>query len=324
LKKAFEGMRVVDITTPHIRKYIEERLSWGCDECKEIIQPQDNCPHCGSQKIKRGAAPATINRELAALKRMFNLGAQQTPPKVDRVPYIPMLKEDNVRKGFFEHDDFLALRDALPSYLKGFVTFAYKTGWRVSEISSMTWSQVDLNQGIARLEVGETKNAEGRTVYLDAELRQIFEQQYAARKRQKKLIPFVFPNKEGDDKITDFRGAWNKACRDAGLGYGYKFSKKYVQKWRDKFPSGFILHDFRRTAVRNMIRAGIPERVAMMISGHKTRQVFDRYNIVSDSDLQMAAKLQEEYLKSATGTKKAQLLNFEKKNGSSTTLDDSD
>ena len=76
---------------------------------------------------------------------MLNLGAQQSPPKVDRVPYIPMLKENNVRKGFFEHHHFLALRDALPSYRKGFVTFAYKVGWRFSEIQGLTWSQVDLN-----------------------------------------------------------------------------------------------------------------------------------------------------------------------------------
>ena len=142
---------------------------------------------------------------------------------------------------------------------------------------------MDLNQGIVRLEVGETKNAEGRTVYLDDELKEIFEQQHEARKKQKKLIPYVFPNKEGDDKLKDFRGAWKTAYKKAGIG------KR-------------IFHDFRRTAVRNMIRSGVPERVAMMISGHKTRSVFDRYNIVSDSDLKMAAKLQEEYLKSVTGT----------------------
>jgi integrase len=305
LKKTFEGMRVVDITTPLINKYIENRLSWRCKHCKEIIEPQDSCSHCSGEEIKRGAANATINRELAALKRMLNLGAQQTPPKVDKVPYIQMLKEDNVRKGFFEHGDFLAFRTALPSYLKGFVTFAYKVGWRVSEIRGLTWSQVDLNQGIVRLEVGETKNAEGRTVYLDDELKEIFEQQHKARKKQKKLIPYVFPNKEGDDKIKDFRGAWNAACKKAGIG------KR-------------LFHDFRRTAVRNMIRSSIPERVAMMISGHKTRSVFDRYNIVSDSDLQMAARLQEEYLKSVAGTNSGTIADFAEKKRSTTTLKNSD
>ena len=121
------------------------------------------------KRLKDKAANATINRELAALKRMFNIGAKQTPPVVDRVPYIPLLKENNARQGFFEHGEFLALRGALPSYLKGFVSFGYKVGWRVSEIAGLTWNQVDRNQGIVRLEVGETKNDAARTVYLDDE-----------------------------------------------------------------------------------------------------------------------------------------------------------
>jgi len=252
LKKHFEGFRVSQITTPHIQAYIEDRLN-------------------------AGAANATINRELSALKRMLNIGARQTPPKVDRVPYIPMLKENNVRKGFFEHGDFLALRDALPDYLKGFVTFAYKTGWRVSEISNLTWSQVDLDQGIVRLETGETKNDEGRTVYLDEELKEVFNEQWEKRKKSKRLTPYIFLAQNSKDMIKSFRKTWNKACKDAGIG------KR-------------LFHDLRRTAVRNMVRASIPERVAMMVSGHKTRSVFDRYNIVNDTDLKLAAQKQEEYL----------------------------
>ena len=104
--------------------------------------------------MNEGTANATIHRELSALKWMLNLGAKQTPPKVDPVPYISMLKENNVRQGFFEHGEFVALRDALPSYLKGFVTFGYKTGWRFSEVAKITWSQVDLDNGIVRLEAG--------------------------------------------------------------------------------------------------------------------------------------------------------------------------
>jgi integrase len=228
LKRYFKGDRVPSITSPKIQAYIESRL----DE---------------------GAANGTINRELSALKRMLNLGARQTPPKVDRVPYISMLKENSTRKGFFEHSEFLALREKLPDYMKGFATFAYKTGWRFSEISGLKWKQVDRNLGIVRLESGETKNDDARTVYLDAELKEVFE-------------------------------SWKKACKDAKIG------KR-------------LFHDFRRTAVRNMVRSGIPERVAMMISGHKTRSIFDRYNIVNETDLKLASQKQEAYLESQMVTK---------------------
>ena len=258
LKEYFEGYRITDITTPKIEAYVESRL-------------------------EEKASNASINRELSALKRMLNLGAQQTPPKVDRVPYIPMLKENNTRKGFFEHGEFVALRDTVPAYLKGFVTFAYKTGWRVSEITGLTWNQVDRNQGIVRLETGDTKNDDARTVYLDDELRDVFRGQWEARKQSKVLTPYVFPNKDGDGQIKDFRGAWRTACKGAGI----------VKR---------IFHDFRRTAVRNMVRAGIPEGVAMKVSGHKTRSVFERYNIVNDHDLKLASQKQETYLRAQMGT----------------------
>jgi integrase len=272
LQKTFEGMRVTDIDTRKINAYIEKRIT-------------------------EGAANATVNRELAALKRMFTLGAEQTPPKVNQVPHIPMLQENNVRKGFFEYGDFLALRKALPDYLKGFVTFAYKTGWRVSEITNLTWNQVDLEQGIVRLEVGDTKNKEGRTVYLDEELREIFNRQWEARKENERLIPYVFPNRDGNDRIRAFRKTWDKACRQAALG------KR-------------LFHDFRRTAARDMVRAGIPERVAMMVTGHKTRSVFERYNIVSDIDLRLAAAKREAYHQAQAGTITGTIREFQRKKAS--------
>jgi len=202
-----------------------------------------------------------------------------------------MLKENNVRKGFFEHGDFLALRDALPDYLKGFATFGYRTGCRVSEISGLTWSQVNRDQGIVTLNPGETKNEQGRMIYLDEELKGIIDNQWKARKKGSKLAPYVFLKSTGDDRIKRFDKAWKTACKKSGVG-----------------PR--LFHDLRRTAVRNMVRAGIPERVAMMISGHKTRSVFERYNIVSDSDLRLAAQKQEAYLEGQNGYKTVTIGDF--------------
>ncbi|WDP92416.1 MAG: site-specific integrase [Desulfobacter sp.] len=258
LQTQFENMSVPHITTPRINTYIEGRLN-------------------------DGAANATINRELSALKRMLSIGAQQTPPLVDRVPHIKLLEENNVRTGFFEHGEFLALRDNLPAYLKGVATFGYKSGWRVSEITGLKWSNVDLGKRVACLEIGMTKNKEGRTIYLDDELFELFQKQRAKQKDGNKITPYVFPNRTGAGQIKDFRKSWKTACKAAGV-------------------AGLIFHDLRRTAVRNMVRSGIPERVAMMISGHKTRAVFERYNIVSEDDLMVAAQKQEDYLKNQLGT----------------------
>jgi integrase len=322
LKTAFEGMRVPNITTDRIQAYIQGRLSWKCEECKESISAEqataERCPHCRREAdFKKPATCATINRELSALKRLLNLGAQQTPPKVDRVPHIPMLKETNVRTGFLDYNQFQALHDALPSYLQPLVMFAYHTGWRSEEVCTLTWSQVDLDGGIVRLNPGTTKNGQGRCVFMDDDLSAVIRQLWQARKRHAALTPFVFTNEQGTDRIRDFRGAWNTACRESGLGYGYRESVAYVKSWESKLPPGPILHDFRRSAIRNMVRAGTPERVAMMISGHKTRAVFDRYNIVSDEDLKAAATRQQAYLKTATGTVSGTIHFFDEKKESS-------
>lgn len=223
------------------------------------------------------ASNAEINRELAALKRAFNLALQAE--KIYRRPHIPMLKENNARQGFFEHGDYLAVRDALPEAIQPVFTFGYITGWRVSEILSLRWKQVDREAGTVRIDPGTTKGGEGRTVYLDGELKEVIEGQHQRRRLD---CPYVF-HRSGRP-IKDFRGTWSKALKDTKL-------------------NGLLFHDLRRTAIRNMVRAGVPERVAMMISGHRTRSVFDRYNIVSDTDLKEAARKVEAHNKARTVTK---------------------
>ncbi|MBF0120525.1 MAG: tyrosine-type recombinase/integrase [Desulfobacterales bacterium] len=268
LKNYFTGKSVNDINSLEIERYIEKRLNDGLSN-------------------------ASINRELASLKRILNLAYQQTPPMIDRIPKIKMLKERNIRVGFFEQDEFLKIRDALPDYLKGVVTFAYKTGWRFGEIISLIWSQIDKIKWTVRLEAGTTKNDESRIIYLDNELVEVFKKQMDLQKKTNAISPFVFPNNKGDGKIDNFRKAWDTA-----------FKKKGIPRK--------LFHDLRRTAVRNMIRAGVPEVVAMKISGHKTRSVFDRYNIVNEADLKLAAERQEKYLSESLGTNLGTIVNLNK------------
>ncbi len=224
-----------------------------------------------TQRRGESAANATINRELAALKRALTLAHRAE--RIPRVPYIAMLSENNVRKGFFERDQFEAVRRQLREHLRPVVTFAYITGWRVpSEVLTLQWRQVDFKAGIVRLEPGTTKNREGRTFAMTAELRACLEAQRAltesTQKTTHQVIPWVF-HRNGAP-IKDFRSAWATACDAAGV-------------------PGRLPHDFRRTAVRNLERAGVSRSVAMKMTGHKTEAVYRRYAIVSEADLHEAA-----------------------------------
>jgi integrase len=146
--------------------------------------------------------PGTINRELAVLRAALMLGARHTRPKVDRVPYIPQLRGNNPRQGFFEHEEYGAVLAQLPEYLRPVVTFAYHTGWRKEEVLSLTSAQVDLMQGTVRLNRGMRKNREGRTVYLDDEVKGVIEDQWARRKRTGTGLPWVLLNATGSDRCV--------------------------------------------------------------------------------------------------------------------------
>jgi integrase len=199
-------------------------------------------------------------------------------------PHIALLEENNVRTGFFERVAFEAVRSHLPVELGDLITFAYLTGWRVpSEVQPLEWGQIDFVADTVRIEPGVAKNREARIFPMTLELRDVLERQALRRDQAQRalgqIIPWVFfrlvAKERGGPKraepIRAFTKAWKAACAAAGC-------------------PGRIPHDFRRTAVRNLVRAGIPERVAMTMTGHKTRSVFERYNIVSEGDLFEAAR----------------------------------
>lgn len=231
---------------------------------------------------EKGIANGTVNRELALLRRSFNLARMTTPPKVAKVPFIPTLEENNVRKGFFEDAQYHALMEALPDYLRPVLAFAYYTGCRRGEILSLQWSQVDLDHRIVRLEPGTTKNDEARIIPLVADVLLTLKQQKETRDALYPNCEWVFA-REGQP-IRSFKTAWAGACVRTGLvDSGGEPAK--------------LFHDLRRTGVRNLVRAGVPEVVSMRISGHKTRAVFDRYNIVSETDLTDAAEKLDRHLR---------------------------
>jgi len=214
------------------------------------------------------AANATINRELAALRRMFILGERSE--KVVKRPHIALLQEHNARKGFLEPEVFRAVVAALPEDLKPLVEAAYLTGWRLrSELLTRQWKHLDFKAGWLRLEPGETKNGEGRQFPLFPALRTVLEAQRAkadaVARETGQIVSTVFFRRNGEP-IKDLRGAWDRACRTAGVG-------------------GLVPHDLRRSAVRNLERAGVPRATAMKLVGHRTEAIYRRYAIVVESDL---------------------------------------
>lgn len=259
LEPFFGRRRMSTITTSDIRSYVAER------QRTPIVTGK------GDNERRRQVSNGEINRELTTLKRMFNLALQAG--LLLHKPHIPMLRENNVRQGFFEREQFESVVDHLPAPIRPVVTFAYLTGWRVaSEILPLQWRQVDFEAGEVRLDPGTTKNGKGREFPMTEELRQLLQNQLLAyqelARREGRLCPFVF-HRNGKP-IRSMTKAWRTACRQAGC-------------------PGMIPHDLRRTAVRNFVRAAIPEQVAMKLTGHQTRSVFDRYDITSKGDLKMAA-----------------------------------
>jgi integrase len=209
-----------------------------------------------------------VKYELAILRRALSLAVKQG--RLASWPAFPTIRVDNARSGFFEAAELEAVVAELPEPLRNVARFAYHTGWRSAEIRGLTMADVDWTAKTVRLPGERSKNEEARVFPFGAlpALADAMEQQRnytdAVQRRTGQIVPWLF-HREGKP-IRSMYDAWRAACERAKV-------------------SGRLMHDFRRTAVRNLERAGVPRSVAMKLTGHKTEAIYQRYAIVAERDL---------------------------------------
>src|SRR5262249_17534265 len=282
IREAFGDLRASQVTASAVDRYIEARLG---------------------ETTRHGAtvAPATGNRETQLLGQALRLG--HTRGDLSMLPAIRHLPERTLRQGFFEAGAFESVVANLPDYLQDVARFGYLTGWRRGEILTLGWGDVDRDGGVMRLRPEHSKNGSGRTLVLEGDVKALIERRWAARivkgkdGQPDRVAELVFHHR--GRPIVDYRKAWLAACVKAGLAQPkLDAAGRPVldDEGNPRYVATKLVHDLRRTAARNLVRAGVPERVAMAVTGHKTRAMFDRYNIVSEDDLRTAMQRQSEYV----------------------------
>jgi integrase len=222
------------------------------------------------EKLAEGYAAATVNRSLVFLTRCFTLAIERK--HLTSKPRVDLLPVSNARQGFLDAGQFARVLEQLPANLRDYCAFAYATAWRKGEVSCLRWKHVQ--NGMVRIPGEETKNGKPRSVVIAGELSAIIERRQAARLADGVLTDYIFHR--GGLPVLEFRKAWASACRKAGC-------------------AGQLFHDLRRSGVRNMIRSGVPQSVAMKCSGHLTTAMFFRYDICDESDLKAAAESVQRY-----------------------------
>lgn len=219
--------------------------------------------------------PATVNREMAALKRALNYCMKELdPPLLSRYPKITMLKESDPRQGFVTHEHYVRLKSALPDYMVPLFVAGYHVGRRRQELLEIEHGEVDLGAAVPNFRVypDAAKNGKGSVVPVYGEMLPVFREQIASTKRNFPGCRLLF-HKNGHpiQKNEAFYGAWEKACALVGL-------------------EGMLFHDLRRTACKMLIDAGNSRQEAMLITGHLTESAFNRYHIMDQKTIDTAAQ----------------------------------
>jgi integrase len=250
---AFKFHRVCDITAAKIEEYADKRL-------------------------KSGAPRASINRELAYLRRGFKLMFEKS--MISTVPVIKLFDESgNVRQGFIDIGDFTALLEKIEGPdVRDISEFLYHSGWRSKEAKLFQWSWIDGN--IIRLPAEFSKNKKERVLPITGALMDTIK-----RRRKKRRLDCEYVFHRNGTPIKSFRRAFRAAAKEIGR-------------------PELLPHDMRRSAVRNFRKSELSESDGMMLSGHRTRSVYERYNIRDDQDATEAMEKVQEFLKKEAENRK--------------------
>jgi integrase len=273
-KADFDSKLATELSSDEIAKYIERRK-------------------------KEGAKPSSINRVTEVIRRAFTI-AGLTAPRMERLS-----EAGNARQGFLSEAELDALISHLPMDLQDFTRFAAACGMRKGEIAGLTWKMIEGDE--LRIPGNICKNRKGRVLPLTGELAEIIERRRAALSKKNdgtlQMPEHVF-HRNGE-AVAELRKSWQTAAIAAGLGIMIceKCEKQGPEKYcakckRPRKYQGKLFHDLRRSAVRNMVKAGVNTQVAKQWSGHKSDSMFERYSILTTDDMREAARKTEEYRKS--------------------------
>lgn len=245
------------------------------------IKPAD-LENYQAMRRKKGLADATIDHEIGKAKTVVFKAFENDLVGGDTLKSFKVVKKllkrnADARNKVLTKDQFGKLAEHLPRHTKAIVAAGYYTGMREGEILNLTWNKVDLKDRVIRLEAIDTKDKEARNIPISDELYVIL------RAIPRSILDshvFLYKGKP----FRDIRTALKRACKKAGIAYG-RFIK-----------DGFVFHDLRHTFNTNMRKAGVPESVIMKITGHSTREMFDRYNTIDEEDTRNAIAQLQGYL----------------------------
>jgi integrase len=235
---------------------------------------------------------------------MYTIAIEATPPKVNRIPKISMLPESSPRSGFVTDDRYANLADSCAKvglWLRGMLEVGYTFGWRSTEVTNLQVRQVELVDCRIMLDVGSTKNKDGRCVKF--ENGSVLAELLAACCEGKSPDQYVFTRRDGK-RVGYFHRHWHNVCCAAGESHRVCRScgttvdaDLFCKNCNLRLPVrgtktiGLLFHDLRRSAARNARSASVAEGVIMKMGGWKTRSVFKRYAIVAENDMDDAINL---------------------------------